>query len=52
VLGLLRLEIAHPKWKLAMQALSEAVQVTGSKRYVRFYRRNGSGDGYEQIALG
>jgi hypothetical protein len=52
VLGLLRLDIKHPKWELAMKALADAVQVTGSKRYLRFYRRRAPGAGYEQIPLG
>ena len=36
---LLRLEIEHPRWKAAMQAIKDAAKSVGTKRYVRFYRR-------------
>lgn len=36
---LLRLEIEHERWQAAMQAIKDAMQTVGSKRYVRFYRR-------------
>lgn len=52
VLGLRRLEIADPRWRRAMEAIDDAIQVTRTKRYVRFYRRTAEGDAYEQIALG
>ncbi|MGR3479383.1 DUF3164 family protein [Salipiger marinus] len=38
VLGLRRLDIDDPDWKRAMDAISDAVRVTGSKTYVRFYQ--------------
>ena len=41
VLGLRRLAIEDEDWKKAMEAISDAVRVTGSKTYIRFYRRNG-----------
>lgn len=37
VLGLRRLEIDDPEWRRAMEAISDAVRVTSSKTYVRFY---------------
>ncbi len=37
---LLRLEIAHPTWKAAMAAIKDAMKTVGTKRYVRFYRRD------------
>ncbi len=40
VLGLRRLEISDPAWLSAMDAISDAVRVTGSKTYVRVYRRD------------
>lgn len=52
VLGLRRLEIADAKWQTAMQALEDAIQVTRTKRYVRFYERKANGEGYGQLALG
>ena len=36
---LLRLEIQHPRWQSAMQAIKDAMKTVGTKRYVRFYRR-------------
>lgn len=50
ILGLRRLAIEHPKWQKAMEAITESIQVSGSKEYVRFYRRNKE-DGYDQISL-
>ena len=52
VLGLLRLDIQDEKWRRAMEAITDSIQVTRTKRYVRFYRRTAAGDGYEQIPLG
>lgn len=40
VLGLRRLDITDPKWKNAMDAISDAVRVTSSTEYVRFYQRD------------
>lgn len=37
VLGLRRLEIDDPIWAKAMDAISDAVRVTGSRSYIRFY---------------
>lgn len=52
VLGLRRLDIDDPQWQMAMSALGDAVTVTGSKRYVRFYERKSGDDEFEQIPLG
>lgn len=51
VLGLRRLEITDEQWKQAMLAISEAVQVTGSKSYLRVYQRVGNSDMYQPIPL-
>jgi len=51
VLGLRRLEIQDERWQRAMQAISEAVQVVGSKSYVRVYERIGDSDQYAPIPL-
>lgn len=37
---LLRLEIADERWLRAMEAIRDAMRVTGSKTYVRFYKRD------------
>ncbi|GAA0600245.1 DUF3164 family protein [Paenochrobactrum glaciei] len=36
---LLRLDIEDPRWQEAMRAIRDAMRVTGSKEYVRFYER-------------
>jgi len=51
VLSLRRLKITDERWKRAMEAISNAVQVTGSKAYVRFYERVGDSDQYSPISL-
>lgn len=51
VLGLRRLDISDERWMAAMKAISEAVQVVGSKAYVRVYERVGDTDQYQTIAL-
>lgn len=40
VLGLRKLDIDEDDWKAAMDAISDAIRVTGSKTYVRFYQRD------------
>jgi hypothetical protein len=50
VLGLRRLEIHDPDWQKAMQAITESLQVTGTKQYLRFYERDANGE-YQQIPL-
>jgi hypothetical protein len=50
VLGLRRLEIHDPDWQKAMLAITESIQVSGSKQYLRFYERNENGE-YRQIPL-
>ena len=37
--SLLRLEIADPRWQLAMKAIRDSIRVNGTKEYVRFYQR-------------
>ncbi len=51
VLGLRRLNIEDERWKNAMTAIGEAIQVTGSKSYVRIYERVGDTDQYVPIPL-
>ncbi|MFD1330231.1 DUF3164 family protein [Mycoplana ramosa] len=36
---LLRLDIDDPRWARAMDAIRDSIRVTGSKEYLRFYRR-------------
>lgn len=51
VLGLRRLDIQDVRWLRAMDAISDAVQVTGSKSYIRIYERVGDSDQYRAISL-
>lgn len=51
VLGLRRLDITDARWIKAMTAIGEAIQVVGSKAYVRVYKRVGDTDQYQQIPL-
>lgn len=51
VLGLRRLEIDDPQWKLAMEAISNAVRVQGSKTYFRAYRVDPETEIKEPISL-
>jgi len=51
ILGLRRLNIEDARWQLAMQAISDSLQVQESTVYVRFYRKNDESDLYEPISL-
>lgn len=50
VLALRSLDINDAKWDRAMDAISDAIQVTDTKEYIRFYERDESG-AYHQISL-
>lgn len=49
--SLRRLDIKHPKWQSAMQAITDSMRVIGSKAYVRTYRRDTADAGWEMIQL-
>lgn len=51
VLSLRRLEIKDSRWTEAMRAIGEAIQVIGSRQYVRIYERVGDSDQYLPISL-
>jgi len=51
ILGLRRHDIKHRKWKRAMKAISDSIQVAGSKPYIRIYERMGDTDEYKPIPL-
>ncbi|PHM47115.1 DUF3164 family protein [Xenorhabdus miraniensis] len=51
VLALRRLNIDDERWNKAMMAIGEALQVVGSKSYLRVYERIGDSDQYQPIAL-
>lgn len=50
VLGLRQLNIDDVKWNEAMDAVADAIQVTGSSQYLRIYERQVDGS-YKQIPL-
>ncbi|ASK91080.1 DUF3164 family protein [Xanthomonas campestris pv. trichodesmae] len=50
VLELRNLDFDDPRWLEAMEAISDAVTVVGSKTYVRFYERDERGQ-YQPISL-
>ena len=48
---LLRLDIEDPRWQDAMRAIREAMRITGSKEYVRFYERASITDGWRAVTI-
>jgi hypothetical protein len=51
VLALRRHDIQDERWKRAMDAIGDALQVCGSKTYIRVYERIGMTEEYRQIPL-
>ncbi len=51
VFMLLKLEIDDPRWKKAMEAVRDAIRVTGSKEYVRFYKRDSVEGDWQAITI-
>ncbi|MDR3514073.1 MAG: DUF3164 family protein [Caulobacteraceae bacterium] len=51
VLALLRYDIDDERWRSAMEAIRDSIKVVGSSRYIRFYRRRNSVDGYDPLSL-
>ncbi|WP_314338941.1 DUF3164 family protein [Acinetobacter guillouiae] len=51
ILGLKKIEINHPKWLEAMQAISDSINVAGSKSYLRFYKRDDESGEYLPMSL-
>ena len=47
----MRVEDGDPEWRAAMDALSDAIRVIGSKEYVRFYRRDHPRARWEPITI-
>jgi len=50
ILSLRRYHINDDRWKRAMDAISDSLQIIGSKSYVRVYKRDQNGD-YNQLPL-
>ncbi len=51
ILGLRRIAIDDPEWLRAIEAISDAVRVQTSKRYIRLYTRRGVDQPYVQLPL-
>lgn len=49
--SMLRMEIEDPRWISAMDAIRDAIRVTGTKEYVRFYQRASSRDGWQTVTI-
>jgi hypothetical protein len=50
VLSLRRLDIQDADWKKAMAAITDSLQITGTKQYLRIYERDDKGE-YQMIPL-
>ncbi|SDU27137.1 DUF3164 family protein [Desulfobacula phenolica] len=51
ILGLRRLEINDKLWQKAMTAITDSLQIAGSKSYMRIYKRVGKDGRWEHITL-
>jgi len=51
VLSLRQLNLSHPKWPQAKDAISDAVITAGSKRYMRFHERDTPQSPWKQVDL-
>lgn len=49
--SLLRLEIEDERWQRAMKAIRDSIRVTGTKEYVRFYRRDEPSASWRSIPI-
>jgi hypothetical protein len=49
--ALQRLDIDDPRWKRAMQAITDSIRVIGSSRYVRFHTRKTPQANWEAVTL-
>lgn len=50
ILALKRYDIKNEKWKEAMEAISDSIQIIGSKSYIRVYELQGDGS-YKMLPL-
>lgn len=48
---LLRYDIDDARWKRAMTAIVDAIQIRGTKEYVRFYRRASAKSAWERVSI-
>ncbi len=51
ILGLRRLNIEDDRWRRAMDAISDSLQVSGTTAYFRLYERQGDGERYTSVPV-
>lgn len=51
ILSLKSYDISHPQWLEAMEIIDEAVEIVGSKSYIRFYVRNSVDEKWRAVSL-
>ena len=51
ILSLRKLDIRYGKWQRAMDAISNSINISGSRKYLRFYKRDPKDEKYKQILL-
>lgn len=51
ILGLQRMKITHPKWQQAMEAIRDAIRVTDTTAYIRFYQRRDADERWQAVSL-
>ncbi|MGH1460972.1 MAG: DUF3164 family protein [Neptuniibacter sp.] len=51
VLSLRRHSIEDEEWQRAMQAIADSIQVSGSKTYIRIYKRSGPDHKWQPVSL-
>ncbi len=51
ILELRRLKITDEDWTTAMEAISNSIKVLMSRKYMRIYQRNQTGDAYSMVPL-
>ncbi|MCP3942199.1 MAG: DUF3164 family protein [Desulfobacteraceae bacterium] len=51
ILGLRRLKIDDKLWQKAMKAITDSLQITGSKSYIRMYKRDSQAGPWKNITL-
>ncbi|MBB4465471.1 MULTISPECIES: DUF3164 family protein [Rhizobium] len=51
VFMLKKLDFKDERWQQAMEAISDAIRITGSKEYVRFHRRDRQQDEWQPVTI-
>jgi len=51
ILDLRKYNISDPQWKLAMELIDQAIQVTSTKQYIAFYQRPSADKPFQLVSL-